>query len=138
MTSGFRVFKLAQSNFKVWDGEAATNTDALAHQLDLHVDHVQADHGDLAILYEILMKSGFPLTAAVEKLTLAGKVVFGIAGGALLVCLERRLTFEIIRAIADKKPERAVCLDEGFSNNDELKTNAVQTFRSKNVVFRTV
>jgi hypothetical protein len=27
-------------------------------------------------------------------------------------------------------PERAVCLDEGFAENDQLKANAVQTFRT--------
>jgi adenine-specific DNA-methyltransferase len=34
---------------------------------------------------------------------------------------------------------RVVCLDEGFSGNDQLKTNAVQTMKAKGVVsFRTV
>ena len=33
-----------------------------------------------------------------------------------------------IRAIAEKKPERVVCLDEGFAGNDQLKANAVQIF----------
>ena len=61
-----------------------------------------------------------------------------MAGGALLICLERRLTLDVIRAMADKKPERVVCLDEGFAGNDQLKTNAVQTFKTKGVVFRTV
>jgi adenine-specific DNA-methyltransferase len=40
--------------------------------------------------------------------------------------------------MAEKKPERIVCLDEGFAGNDQLKTNAVQTFKAKGVVFRTV
>ena len=70
--------------------------------------------------------------------TLADKPVFGVAGGALLVCLERELTLDLVRAMADRKPERVVCLDEGFAGNDQLKTNAVQTFKTKGVVFRTV
>ena len=38
-----------------------------------------------------------------------------------------------------KKPMRVVCLDEGFTGNDQLKTNAVQTMKAKGVVsFRTV
>jgi adenine-specific DNA-methyltransferase len=37
------------------------------------------------------------------------------------------------------KPERVVCLDAGFAGNDQLKTNAAQTFKSKGVTsFRTV
>jgi adenine-specific DNA-methyltransferase len=41
--------------------------------------------------------------------------------------------------MAERKPERAVCLDEGFAGNDQLKANAVQIFRGKGVVsFKTV
>ena len=46
---------------------------------------------------------------------------------------------EVIKAMADKKPERVVCLDEGFAGNDQLKTNAVQTMKAKGVTkFQTV
>jgi len=135
---GFRVFRLAESNFKVWEADASKTADALEEQLALHIDHLREGRNASDFLYEILLKSGFPLTAPVEEIALAGKAVFGIAGGALLICLERELTLELIRAMADRKPERVVCLDEGFAGNDQLKTNAVQTFKTKNVVFRTV
>jgi adenine-specific DNA-methyltransferase len=120
------------------DSEAANNANALEKQLALHVDHLRDGRTASDFLYEILLKSGFPLTASVEKLSLGGLDVFVVAGGALFICLERKLTLEGIKAMADKKPERVVCLDEGFAGNDQLKTNAVQTFKSKNVVFRTV
>jgi hypothetical protein len=29
-------------------------------------------------------------------------------------------------------------LDEGFAGNDQLKTNAVQTFKAKNIVLKTL
>ena len=59
--------------------------------------------------------------------------------GALFVCLERTLTLELIRAMADKKPERVVCLDESFAGNDHLKANAVQIFKTKGITsFKTV
>ncbi len=79
------------------------------------------------------------MTVPVEALTLAGKTVYSVAEGALLVCLERELTLEAIRAMAERQPERVVCLDEGFAGNDQLKANAVQTFKTKGVTsFRTV
>ena len=66
-------------------------------------------------------------------------MVYSVAGGALFVCLEKNLTLELIRAIAEKKPERVVCLDAGFTSNDQLKTNAVQIFKTKGVnKFQTV
>jgi hypothetical protein len=37
------------------------------------------------------------------------------------------------------RPERVVCLDEGFAGNDQLKANAVQIFKTKGVAgFKTV
>ena len=136
---GFRVFKLAESNFKPWDAEAAKDAGALAQQLDLNVDHILEGRSADDILYDLLLISGFPLTTDVEKKTLAGKTAYSVAAGALVICLERSLTLELIRAIGEMKPERVVCLDEGFAANDQLKSNAVQTFKTKGVTsFKTV
>ncbi|MDI7260428.1 MAG: site-specific DNA-methyltransferase [Thermodesulfobacteriota bacterium] len=137
---GFRVFKLAESNFKAWDANLPTGDVAvLKQQLELHIDHIRDGRTSDDILYEILLKSGFQLTTPVEKLNMEGKTVFSAAGRALFICLERNLTLELIRAMADQKPERVVCLDEGFAGNDQLKANAVQIFKNKGVTsFKTV
>jgi len=136
---GFRVFKLAESNFLSWDVQAPADAAALEKQLELHIEHVRTGRSPQDILYEILLKSGFPLTTSVEMLSLAGKQVFSVAGGALLVCLESGLTPEVIRALAAQKPERVVCLDSGFTGNDQLKVNAVQIFKTAGVPsFKTV
>ena len=136
---GFRVFKLDQSNFMGWDAEASTDAEALGKQLDLSIDHVRQGRSDDDLFYELLLKSGFPLTTPVEKLSLAGKAVYNIGGGVFLICLERELTTEAIKAMADMKPSRVVCLDAGFHNNDQLKSNAVLTFKANGVAkFQTV
>ncbi|MGE0186143.1 MAG: site-specific DNA-methyltransferase [Hyphomonadaceae bacterium] len=136
---GFRSFRLDQSCFTEWDGASASSEESLSAQLRLHVDHVRPDRSEMDILFEILLKSGFALTTKVKAKKLAGKTVFQVEAGAMLVCLERKLTLELIRAMAELRPERIVCLDEGFAGNDQLKANAVQTFRTKGVAsFRTV
>ena len=136
---GFRVFRLAESNFTTWDAQVAHDANALEKQLEFHVDHIRDECTPDDILYELLLKSGFPLTTQVEKQRLADKTVFSVAGGALVICLERELTLELIRAIAEGRPERVVCLDEGFAGNDQLKANAVQTFMTKGITsFKTV
>jgi len=66
------------------------------------------------------LKSGYPLTAKVEMLELAGKKVFSIAETALLVCMEKALTVEVIRTMAEQRPEPVICLDAGFAGNDQL------------------
>lgn len=136
---GFKAFNLQTSNFKAWNSEMPNDDEQLVKQLQLHVDHLVPGRGQEDVLYELLLKSGFPLTTKVESITMAGKMVFSVAGGAMLICLEKGLTPEVIKAMADKKPERVVCLDEGFAGNDQLKTNAVQTMKAKGVTkFQTV
>jgi adenine-specific DNA-methyltransferase len=130
---GFRVFKLSDSNFKPWDAGVAHEAGALVQQLDLYIDHIREGRTNQDLLFEILLKRGFPLTTPVEALSLAGHEVFGVAGNGMLICLERDLSLDLIRAMADLTPECVVCLDEGFAGNDQLKTNAVQIFKTKGV-----
>jgi adenine-specific DNA-methyltransferase len=136
---GFRVFKLAESNLMPWNADVAREASALEAQLTLHIDHIREGRTPEDLLFEILLKSGFELTTSVETLQLAEMPVYSVAGGALLVCLERALTLDLVRAIAQRKPERVICLDEGFAGNDQLKANAVQIFKTLGVTtFRTV
>jgi adenine-specific DNA-methyltransferase len=136
---GFKAFNLQKSNFTIWDSSVEKKSDILQAALDLHVNHLSSSAQQENILFEILLKSGFELTTSIEKLEIEGKTVYSIADGELLICLEKGLTQELIKAIAERQPTRVICLDEGFQNNDQLKTNAVQIMKSKNVLsFRTV
>lgn len=139
--SGFSVFKLSESNFAIWAGDPEGD---VAQQLALHIDHVDEKSRAEDILYELLLKSGFRITQPVERRRLEGKDVYAIADGALLICLDKEITPEVIDALADAEPVQVICLDAGFKGNDQLKTNAVQTFKSRAkedeeaIVFRTV
>ena len=144
---GFRVFKLDRSNFRLWDGsQPSDDPEKIARQLELHEQHIDPNATPEDILYELLLKTGSPLTTKVEKVEMAGKEVFSIAEGALLICLQDEITTELIKAMADANPLQVICLDSGFKNNDQLKANAVQTFKMRNrgkdkessIVFRTV
>ena len=142
---GFRAFRLAPSNFRIWDGRAEMgDAEALARQLEMHVDHRRSDCTDDDVVHEILLKTGYRLTTRVEIVEVAGAEVFSIEDGALLICLEQEITPALIDALAEAGALQVICLDEGFRGNDQLKANAVQTFRTQTqagrseVVFRTV
>jgi len=142
---GFRVFKLAPSNFKRWDGENPDiSPEDLAEQLDNHIDHIDPKASEEDLLYELLLKAGFMLSTKVETRELAGQTVYSVEDGALLICLEKSVDEDLIRAVADEDPLQFICLDAAFQGNDQLKTNAVQTFRARSqsreeaIVFRTV
>jgi adenine-specific DNA-methyltransferase len=129
---GFRVFTLDRSHFKQWRVEATNIIDPdLVAQMEQHADHIDRNATQEGILYELLIKAGFVPTEKIEILDLAGKQVFSISEGALLICLEEELTSELIDAVADREPMQFICLDKGFKGNDQLKANAVQTFKSR-------
>lgn len=141
---GFRSFALDRSNFKVWDGDATADADGLGDQIEMHIDHLSDASTAEDVLYELLLKAGFPLTTKVKTIKLADKEVFSIEDGAMLICLEKEITPELIDALAEANPLQVICLDEGFKGNDQLKANAVQTFRARaeaeesEIVFKTV
>ena len=142
---GFKSFRLDRSNFRMWDGLGdLVDAEELVRQLELHVDHRRSESTPDDIVHEILLKAGFPLSTKVETIKLARSDVFSIEDGTLLICLEKDITSELIDALADANPLQVICLDEGFNGNDQLKANAVQTFKARaqaeesEIVFRTV
>jgi adenine-specific DNA-methyltransferase len=140
---GFKVYKLDRSNSKTWQGDADT-FDESGKQLEMHVEHLSTESSAEDVLYELLLKAGFPLTTKVKTIEMAGKQVFSIEDGALLICLEKEVTPELIDALADVEPLQVICLDAAFKGNDQLKANAVQTFKARaqaeesEIVFKTV
>ena len=144
---GFRVLKLDQSNFKQWR-ELAPDTapEVIEQALFDHVNHVNERASQKDLLFEILIKSGFPLSERFEQLTLANKTVYALAEGALLVCLDDEVSKDLMDAVVEANPQQFICLDAAFDGNDQLKANAVQTFAAHNlqkekhnqIVFRTV
>ncbi|AEM48072.1 DNA methylase N-4/N-6 domain protein [Acidithiobacillus ferrivorans SS3] len=135
---GFRVFKLAESNFTPWDGSIDQTQEDISRQMEMHIEHVRQGRTDEDILYEILLKSGFPLSIPVETMQVDGKTLYSIHDGIMLVCLDRNLTMPLVQAIVDRLPERVVFLDEGFAGNDALKVNAKEACKLKNIVFKVV
>ncbi|MBN2577281.1 MAG: site-specific DNA-methyltransferase [Deltaproteobacteria bacterium] len=92
---GFRVFKLDSSNIRAWD---AATKDVQKTLLD-SVDNLKPDRGEADILYELLLKLGLDLAVAIERREIAGKTVHSIGGGALLACLDPRITADEVEAL---------------------------------------
>ncbi|MCL4449085.1 MAG: site-specific DNA-methyltransferase [Actinobacteria bacterium] len=128
---GFKAYKLTTSNFKVWDSE---NSDEKSVQraIDEIAVNVVTGRSKEDILTELILKVGYPPTTPISEIACAGLPVYSIAEGALLICLERKLSIEAIEAMADTEPSMIIVLDEGFGENDELKVNAMETIRLKN------
>jgi adenine-specific DNA-methyltransferase len=128
---GFRAYRLSASNFSVWEPSTATLAD-LSEQLLLSVDHIVAGSSEAAILAELLLKAGYPLTSPIDEVDFGGVLGYSVANGALIVCLSTALTIEAFEAMVEHEPAMILVLDAGFGGSDELKVNALQTVRARN------
>lgn len=74
----------------------------------------------------------------IEERIVAGKTVYVIGAGALIVSLGKDISLEVVEGIAALKEElqpevmRVVFKDSGFSD-DVVKTNAVQILRQAEI-----
>lgn len=135
---GFRVFRLSSSNFKYWSPESSTDPKTLELQLTLFANNVLAGRKQQDLLYEIVLKSGLPLTAQIKRIAVAEQHVFSIGNDILLICLEDKIQKATLEGMVALSPHNVVCLDVAFQGNDNLKTNTKLLMESHNIEFHTV
>ena len=132
---GFKILKLDETNIRRWDADF----DDLAPALQLAAKSIKESRSAEDVLYEILLKYGIELTTLVEEENIEGKQVFVVGAGALIVCLDDDITEAVVEGIAnlidELEPEstQVVFKDEGFANDDNIKTNAVQILKQHGV-----
>lgn len=134
---GFKVLKLTESNFRIWDA-AGVDAESLPEQLEVFAGNLRDGAGAEDILFEIMLKAGMDLCADRKAVTVGTQIWHSIADGELAVCVEPRITKETLAAIIAAKPGRVVCLDSSFAGNDALKTNTVLQMKDAGIQFQTV
>ena len=93
----------------------------------LTLDLVKPGRSDEDIIFEMMLKWGLELTYPIEEIEVKGYACYSVADDALICCMQKGLTVEIIQAIADRLPRRVFMLDSIL--DDTLKLNAVQIFK---------
>lgn len=93
---GFKVFKLANSNIKVWNPD---RTDLEGSLLD-HKEHLVEGRSEQDILYELLLKRGVDLTTPIETRQIAGKNVYSIGYGKIITCLDDLIAANDVEPLA--------------------------------------
>lgn len=129
---GFKVFKLQQSNFKIWRSRIE-NEEQLVKQLQQHLEPLD-EHAKIEnVLFELLIKSGNPLTSKIIK-----KNGYFLVNDDELVLILEKINEKIIKTVITTKPEKVITLDRLFNNNDQLKTNAALQMKDAEIDFRVV
>ncbi|MBL39348.1 MAG: site-specific DNA-methyltransferase [Xanthomonadales bacterium] len=121
-TEGFRAFRLSPSCFKQWRPRTFETGEALAEQIKMFMETDTDAAQPEDMLQELLLKSGYPLTAKVRTLDVEGIPVRSVDNGKLLLILES-FNAEAIGSLVARKPELIIGLDAAFQGADQLKAN---------------
>ena len=121
LDTGVKVFRLSQSNFKIWNPNIKNEEELLA-QMREFVDAVQPDSSTEDILYELILKSGLDLNVDIVEKEIDNKKYF-LLHNTLAIYLGEHVTEPLIENIIAQKPHKVVCLDRAFKGNDQLMTN---------------
>ncbi|WP_163323566.1 site-specific DNA-methyltransferase [Draconibacterium mangrovi] len=130
---GFKVLKLAESNFKQWQQIKGNDADALAEQMKLFVDPVSEKATTENMVYELLLKSGKDINCRIDN-----SDDFYCVNDTELVLMLEKATQEIVSSILKIKPQKVIALDRLFKGNDQLKTNTVLQMKDADIEFKTI
>lgn len=140
-TLGFKSFRLAPSNFKVWRGDTVTEEN-LEAQMDIFTDPLKATCDLAAMRWELMFKSGYAVTDTAEKLDCPhGELT--VIGEDLLLLLAASDMAQAVAWTLELLPTRpeirkVITLDPLFKDNDPLKTNTALQLRDAGVGFKTL
>jgi adenine-specific DNA-methyltransferase len=130
---GFKVFKLAPSNFKMWRSDVIETEEDLNNMMGLFDTQVKPEMIKENILYELMLKSGFALTDTIEN-----KDGYYSINNSQAVFVLDKVDSEVVERIVKLKPQNCVILDVLFAGNDQLKTNTALQMKDAGVEFVTI
>ena len=121
---GFRVLKLDTSNmqdvyYTPEDSSAATLFD----------DNVKPDRTPEDLLFQVMLEYNLPLSAKIERKTIAGKEVFSVNDDYLIACFDENVNETVITEVAKRKPLYFIMRDSSLSS-DQVADNFEQIFNS--------
>lgn len=125
LDTGFRVFRLADSNFEEVKKAPAEYDQS---QLDLFLDNVKSDRTDLDLLFGAMLSWGVQLSLPMSSEEVDGKMIYTVNEGDLVACFADDVTENIVKAMADKQPLRVLFRDSCFGR-DDAKINVFETFK---------
>ncbi len=144
---GFKTFKLDKSNFKIWQGKFKDGKN-LFSALDDFIDNLETGSTQKNILYELILKSGLDLDILIQEKDFKGPVsaeatsgkekYYNLGDGKLIIYLGDKISKEMGEFFQNLKPEKIICLERAFQNNDELKANILLQAEQEDIDFKVI
>ena len=122
---GFRVFKLDDTNMN----DVYYSADKYSQDLITMMEsNIKSDRTDLDLLFGCLLEWGLPLSMPHTSETIEGCTVHTYNEGDLVACFDENIPDSVVKAIAKKRPLRAVFRDSSFVSSAS-KINVSEVFK---------
>lgn len=129
----FKVFKLSDSNFKLWRQQGIETVEELEKQMEFFTDPISQDSLNDFMVYELLIKSGFDLNCQIKH----ENNMYFVNSNEMILLLES-VSKDIISKVIKTNPQKVVALDKLFEGNDQLKTNTALQMKDAGIDFKTI
>ncbi|MFZ5644654.1 MAG: site-specific DNA-methyltransferase [Bacillota bacterium] len=137
---GFKVFKLDSSNLKLWDDTPIEDRDidTLFARMDGMINNLKSDRSETDLVYEILLKMGYPLTAGFAALDVDGLSVYTVGeNNSMLICLQPGVTAGHVEKMAAYASEKIVLAETALADNSAM-ANAHYLLDNKGIELKIV
>lgn len=121
---GFRVLKLDTSNM-----QDVYYTPEYSSAATLFDDNVKPDRTPEDLLFQVMLEYNLPLSAKIERKTIAGKEVFSVNDDYLIACFDENVNETVITEVAKRKPLYFIMRDSSLSS-DQVADNFEQIFNA--------
>lgn len=133
---GFKVFKLAESNYKTWTGVDQKDSEAYGGTMKLYTDPLVPGWKPENVIWEVIIKEGFGLNSSIEKLSeIKGNTVYRVFDPERVqtfrICLDDALKPATIKALSLSKDNLFICRDKAL--DDEGAANLALQCRLKTI-----
>lgn len=130
---GFKVFKLADSNFKQWRKIRGSEKETWKQQVMKFIDPIAENATIANMVYELLLKDGKDLNSTIEH-----KDNYYVIHENELILMLESATQETVDAVLSAHPKKVIALDRLFEGNDQLKTNTALQMKDAGITFITI
>ncbi len=127
----FKVFKLQESNFKLWDGTNRYTINDYMKQLENMADSLKWSNEE-DILYEVALREGFKPTCYIEKISGLDNTIKKVVDpdvGQFLLCLDSKISANSIKLLNLQSNQTFICRDNAL--DDSMAANLALQCRLK-------
>jgi adenine-specific DNA-methyltransferase len=131
---GFKVFKLAPSNYKQWHVDAGGSPAAYAAQVGMFADPLMDGWKLENVIYEVAVKEGYGLNCRVESVASVKKnavhrVTDPDKEQSFYICLDDKVRLDALKPLELKRDDLFICRDRAL--DDEAAANLALQCRLK-------